>query len=125
MSNYVEDDVDPEAEAEIESAIARGAPHAVVWGEILGHDIDIFELDALPHDEVTTAAGWALHPLYSNELIDGWGVAFVGVKDCRVRLLSLRTASGQGFDPTATTFQSALGDAVDRAARSVQSRSDE
>lgn len=117
MASFVEDDVDPDAAAEIDAAIAKGAPHAVVWGEILGHYIDIFDRNVLPFAKVSSSAGWALHPLYSRELLDGWGVAFVGIKARRVRLLSLQTAVGQGFDPTADTFQIALGDAMSRAER--------
>jgi hypothetical protein len=117
MAPFIEEDVDPDAEAEIAAAIGRGAPHAVVWGEILGHYDDMFRFNTLAYPRVTVSTGWSLHPLYSNELIDGWGVAFVGVKGERVKLLSLQTAAGQGFDPTTTTFQTALGDAIDRAAR--------
>lgn len=117
MDPFDEEDVDPDAEREIAAAIAAGAPHAVVWGEVLGHYNDAFDLQRWPYPSVTVAAGWALYPLYSNELLDGWGVAFVGMKGRRVRLLSLQTAAGQGFDPTASTFQTALGDAIARAAR--------
>ena len=117
MAPFVEEDVDPDAEVEIAGAIAKGAPHAVVWGEILGHYDDLFTFNVLPYPAITSSGGWALHPLYANELVDGWGVAFVGVKAQRVKLLGVQTAAGQGFDPTAATFQTALGDAIDRAAR--------
>jgi hypothetical protein len=50
-------------------------------------------------------------------VLDGWGVAFIGVKGQRVKLLSLRTETGQGFNPTSFIFQEALADAVERAKR--------
>jgi hypothetical protein len=117
MDEFIEEDVDPDAEREIDAALNAGRPHEVCFGEILGEYNDVFEKRQLPTRPVTESNGWKLVPLYSNEVLDGWGVAFVGVKGQRVKLLSLRTETGHGFNPTKFIFQEALADAVERAKR--------
>ena len=115
--SFVEEDVDADAEREIQQAINQGAPHAIVWGEILGHYTDIFELQRLPNPRAGVSGQWELYPLFSTLLLEGWGVALVGVKAQRVRLLCVRTAEGTGFSLSADVYQQALGDAVARATK--------
>ena len=115
--SFVEEDVDVDAENEIRQAIDQGAPHAIVWGEILGHYTDIFGQQRLPFPRAAVSGQWELYPLFSTLLLEGWGVAFVGVKEQRVRLLCVRTAEGTGFSLSADTYQQALGDASARATK--------
>jgi len=116
MDEFVEEDVDPDADREIDAALEAGRPHEVCFGEILGEYNDVFAKNELPTRAVTESNGWKLVPLYSNGVLDGWGVAFIGVKVKRVKLLSLRTEKGQGLSSN-YIFQDALSDAVERARR--------